>query len=92
MQAAHLVGRDRARAEQFGQFAGADPAQQIHLEKTVLRMDEPGGVGEIETVASLQQRHPVVVACDADGGAKAWRVADAVELRHAGAQVQPGAQ
>ena len=81
-----------ARDEQLGQLAGADPAQQIHLEKPVLCVDETGGIGKVEPVAALQQRNAVLVARHADGSTQAGCAACAVELGQAGAQEQPGAK
>ena len=88
VQAVRAVGGQRARAEQLGQLAGADPAQQIHLKKTVLRLHETAGIGDVEPVAAADQRHPARVARHADGAAQAGRGLGAVQPRQAGAQEQ----
>lgn len=92
VQAASAVERQRARTEELGQFAGGGAAQQVHLEVALLGMHETGGIGQVEPVASADQRHAHVVALDRDRRPQARDGALAIELGQAGAQEQPGAE
>ena len=53
---------ERCLAEELRQFARGEPPRQVHLEKTVLRVHESAGEGEIEPVGCFDGRHPARIA------------------------------
>ena len=89
VQAGALVQVDRGRAEQFRQFARATTAQQVHLEKTVLRVEETRGAGHIGAGRTDYGGHTKGIALDLDRGGQAGDGALAVEQGQATAHLPP---
>ncbi|MDV7399478.1 hypothetical protein RZS08_49150, partial [Arthrospira platensis SPKY1] len=56
----------RGGAEQFRQFAGRHAPQQVHLEKSLLRMNEPGGAGDVQPGCTLDCGDAQRIALDDD--------------------------
>jgi len=65
MNAAAAIDREKVGAEELGQLTRGSPAQQIHLEETVLRVEEAEGAGSVEPVRRVQGRDAESVEVDA---------------------------
>ena len=62
MDPRRAIGRERRRANQFGQLTRGPTPQQIHLKKTFLRMNPTQRTRYIKTVGPAQRRHPKRIA------------------------------
>ena len=69
MHADLLIDFHRARADQPGQLACRLAALQIHLEKTILRVDETQRARDVFARRAGDGRHAERIAIDADIGA-----------------------
>jgi len=65
------VGRQGRGAEPFREASGASPAHQIHLKKTVLRMDEAQGEGSVALSGGADGGNAARIAMDVHLGAQA---------------------
>src|SRR5581483_8218037 len=83
-----LVMIEGGPPEKFGQLAGGVTAEQIHLKKTILGMDEAERPGDIGTGAAAEGGHAQSVAFHRDGRGQAGHPRIAVKLRQAGAQLE----
>ena len=91
VHAARPVHSDSRRADQPGEFAGARAAQQIHLEKTFLRVDETQAARQILARGGGERGHAACIARDLDRRAEAGERMAAVQGRATGEQ-DPGAE
>ena len=71
MHAGQAIDRQPGGSDQGPQLAGRDPAQHVHLEEAILRMNEASGAGDIRSSGSGNRRHTERVAVDDDVGAEA---------------------
>jgi hypothetical protein len=78
-------------AEQFGELTAGEPAREIHLEKTVLRVREAGRERKVGAIRSRDGGNAERVALDADRRGDTSR-ALTVEPRKRGAQQQVNGQ
>ena len=87
--AQEAVGLDGARAEQFGEPAGADAPLGLHLPQPVLGMHETQREIGVVGLASIDMGHAVGVTQDLDGRVRTRKHDLAVGLRQRAAQPQP---
>ena len=66
-QPQRVIKRDRDRAENFGQAALRDAAQQLHLGQAQMRMDEAERHRQIAIAVRLDERNEPIVPADLDG-------------------------
>jgi len=89
MKAVALVGIHRGLAEQLRQLTRRLAPDQVHLEKAVLPVGEPGRVGQVGPRSCRDDRNAGVVALNGRGVPQSRRRKFAVELRQAGPQGEP---
>ena len=92
MDADLLVHGQQGRAEESGEFARAPAAQEVHLEKAVLRVEIAQGAHQVLAVGSVDRGHAVGVALDRDGGVQPRQAPAARQRRQAAADEQPARQ
>jgi hypothetical protein len=83
VQACGPVSLESGGAEELGELAGAPSSQEIHLEETLLSVDEAKGLRHIASIASTDGGNPEGVAFDGDGGRKPGYLDLAFELGQA---------
>jgi hypothetical protein len=84
------IERDSPVAYELRKLAGRAAASEIHLEESLLRVQEPGGPDDILARAAANPGHSQPVAIDGDGGGEAGESDLSVQNREAGPQ--PGAR
>ena len=89
MKAIPLVCRDRIGTKELRQFSGGLPANQVHLEETILPMGEAGCKGKIIAASRRDNRNPAAVSGDCRRIAKALYRNLPIQFREARSQNQP---
>ncbi|MNI50211.1 hypothetical protein D3C73_1048580 [compost metagenome] len=84
-----LVGFDRLRPEQRGQFTCGTAPHQVHFEITFLRVNTAERPQRISLVAGGDGDHPQRIALHGDLAGQPGQRALAVQLGQAAAQQQP---
>jgi hypothetical protein len=81
------VRLQRCRPDQLGQLARRAAARQIHLEKTVLRVEETRGAGHIGPARATHRRHAQPIALHAYHRGEAGKLMLRIQVRQACAQL-----
>ena len=89
MHAVLRVHLERAGTDQRAQLAGGLAALQIHLEETVLPVEEPERAGGVGSGGAGDRRHAERVARDGDRRGEPAKRDVAFELRQAGPELGP---
>ncbi len=90
VQPCALVSGEGGAPEEFRQFPGRTASRQVHLEETILRVDETKGAGDVESCGALDGRHSKRVAINGDRSRESCNCEGAIELRQAASQLYPG--
>ncbi len=83
------IERNRTGADQRRQLARGAAAGEIHLEKAVLGVQKPGRAGHVPTGGPADRRDAEIIPGDPHRGREATKLALALELRKAAAQLRP---